>query len=45
VTYEYLVEFPTRKMSMKYDYQPVVIGSLVDAGATATVRQVSAARL
>ena len=39
--YEELVDFLERKMSMSHVYQPLLVRALVDAGGTATVRQLA----
>jgi diadenosine tetraphosphate (Ap4A) HIT family hydrolase len=41
VTYEQIVEFITSKMKMSHIYQPLLIRSLVDAGGSATLRQLA----
>lgn len=41
MTYEELVDFLERKMSMSHVYQPLLVRALVDAGGVATVRQLA----
>lgn len=41
MTYEQLVEFISSKMKMSHIYQPLLIRSLVDAGGSATLRQLA----
>lgn len=41
MTYEQLVEFLSSKMKMSHIYQPLLIRSLVDAGGSATLRQLA----
>jgi len=41
MTYQKLVEFLEHKMSMSHVYQPLLVRALVDAGGTATVRQLA----
>jgi hypothetical protein len=41
MTYEQLVDFLERKMSMSHVYQPLLVRALVDAGGVATVRQLA----
>jgi hypothetical protein len=45
VTYEELVDFIARRMRMSHVYQPLLIRTLVEAGGTATLRQVATAFL
>jgi ATP adenylyltransferase len=45
MTYEQLVDFLERKMSMSHVYQPLLVRALVDAGGVATVRQLAQAFL
>ncbi len=45
MTFEELVEFLDQKMSMSHIYQPLLIRALVDAGGTATLRQLAHAFL
>jgi len=41
VTFEELIEFVEKKMSMSHIYQPLMIRSLVDAGGASTLRQLA----
>lgn len=41
MTYEQLVDFISSKMKMSHIYQPLLIRSLVDAGGSATLRQLA----
>jgi diadenosine tetraphosphate (Ap4A) HIT family hydrolase len=41
MTYEELVDFLERRMSMSHVYQPLLVRALVDAGGVATVRQLA----
>jgi len=41
MTYQELVDFLERKMSMSHVYQPLLVRALVDAGGVATVRQLA----
>ena len=41
MTYEQLVDFLSSKMKMSHIYQPLLIRSLVDAGGSATLRQLA----
>lgn len=41
MTYEELVDFLERKMSMSHVYQPLLVRALIDAGGVATVRQLA----
>lgn len=41
MTFEQLVDFLTRQMKMSHIYQPLLIRSLVDAGGSATLRQLA----
>ena len=41
MTYQELVDFLEHKMSMSHVYQPLLVRALVDAGGTATVRQLA----
>jgi diadenosine tetraphosphate (Ap4A) HIT family hydrolase/5-methylcytosine-specific restriction endonuclease McrA len=41
MSYEELVDFLERKMSMSHVYQPLLIRALVDAGGVATIRQLA----
>ena len=41
MTYEKLLDFLENKMSMSHIYQPLLIKSLVDAGGSATIRQLA----
>ena len=41
MTYEQLVDFLISKMKMSHIYQPLLIRSLVDAGGSATLRQLA----
>lgn len=43
MTYDELLDFIENKMSMSHIYQPLLIRSLVDAGGTATIRQLAQA--
>jgi diadenosine tetraphosphate (Ap4A) HIT family hydrolase len=43
LTFEKLIDFLENKMSMSHIYQPLLIRSLVDAGGTATLRQLAQA--
>lgn len=45
MTFEQLIDFLTNKMRMSQIYQPVLIRTLVDAGGTATLRQLAQAFL
>jgi ATP adenylyltransferase len=45
MTYQELVDFLEHKMSMSHVYQPLLVRALVDAGGTATVRQLAQAFL
>ncbi|MGD0153413.1 MAG: HNH endonuclease [Thermacetogeniaceae bacterium] len=45
MTFEELVDFIENKMKMSHVYQPLLIKSLVEAGGTATVRQLATAFL
>jgi len=45
MTYQELVDFLEHKMSMSHVYQPLLVRALVDAGGTATVRQLGQAFL
>src|ERR1035441_3354171 len=41
MSYEKLVDFLEHKMSMSHVYQPLLVRALVDAGGTATIRQLA----
>jgi hypothetical protein len=41
LTFEQLVDFLERRMSMSHVYQPVLIRALIEAGGAATVRQLA----
>ena len=41
MTYDQIVDFITSKMKMSHIYQPLLIRSLVDAGGSATLRQLA----
>jgi ATP adenylyltransferase len=41
MTFESLIDFFENKMSMSHIYQPLLIRSLVDAGGSATIRQLA----
>jgi ATP adenylyltransferase len=41
MTYEDLIDFLERRMSMSHVYQPLLVRALVDAGGAATVRQLA----
>jgi ATP adenylyltransferase len=41
LSYEELVDFINRRMTMSHIYQPLLIKTLLDAGGTATVRQIA----
>lgn len=41
MTYEQLVDFLSSKMKMSHVYQPLLIRGLVDAGGSATLRQLA----
>ncbi len=41
MSYEELVDFLEHKMSMSHVYQPLLVRALVDAGGTATIRQIA----
>lgn len=41
MTFEILIEFLETKMSMSHIYQPLLIKTLVDAGGSATIRQLA----
>jgi hypothetical protein len=41
MTYEQLVDFLVSKMKMSHIYQPLLIRSQVDAGGSATLRQLA----
>ncbi len=43
MTYEDLVDFLERRMSMSHIYQPLLVRCLLDAGGTATLRQLAQA--
>ncbi len=43
MTYEQLVDFLERRMSMSHVHQPLLIRCLVDAGGAATIRQLAQA--
>jgi hypothetical protein len=45
MTFEELVDFIEHKMRMSHVYQPLLIKSLVEAGGTATLRQLANAFL
>lgn len=41
MTFEQLIDFLTNKMKMSHIYQPLLVRSLVDAGGSATLRQLA----
>lgn len=41
LTFEELIDFIEHRMRMSHIYQPLLIRTLVDAGGTATLRQVA----
>lgn len=41
MTFEQLIDFISTKMKMSHIYQPLLIRSLVDAGGSATLRQLA----
>lgn len=41
MTFDQLIDFLENRMSMSHIYQPLLIRSLVDAGRTATLRQLA----
>lgn len=41
MTYEELIDFLERKMSMSHVYQPLLVRALVDSGGAATLRQLA----
>lgn len=41
MTFEHLIDFLTNKMKMSHIYQPLLVRSLVDAGGSATLRQLA----
>ena len=43
MTYEELIDFIETRMQMSHIYQPVLIRALIDAGGTATLRQIALA--
>ena len=41
MTFDQLIDFLTNKMKMSHIYQPLLVRSLVDAGGSATLRQLA----